>query len=125
MKPGPRALVSYVAGAIATGRNGSNIYDYSQGGYRQISGLVTPTSVNIFDYSDSCYFTGTGVGSREVGVNLSLYHYGQGAHINLNVQGTQFNGYDYGSGNYFSGHIAGNAVSLYDYGTGQYHNYLI
>lgn len=118
MKKGPRALIAFVAASIATGRRHSSIYDYGAGGYRQVSGTVTPNHVNIYDYNDSCYLSGSGgVGA------LSLYHYGEGAHLTLNMQGNRFHGYDYGASCHFSGQVSGNSVSLYDYGEGGYFNY--
>ncbi len=47
--------------------------------------------------------------------------YGRGAHISLNLNGTQFSGYDHGSGRHYSGKINGNSVMIYDYETSQHH----
>ena len=39
----------------------------------------------------------------------NLYDYGRGAHISLNLNGTQFSGYDHGSGRHYSGKINGHS----------------
>ena len=118
MRPGPRALVAFVAGSIVSGKSASSIYDHAEGGYRLVSGSVSPKRVNVYDYTDSCHFSGSGTGSQ-----LSLYHYGEGAHVTLDVKGKKFSGFDYGTGNHFSGHVTGRSVTLYDYGEGKYFNY--
>ena len=120
MKPGPRALLAYVVGCISTGKTASAVYDYSEGGYRMISGNVSPRNVNVFDYKDSCHFSGSGSGSE-----LSLYHYGEGAHLTLDIRRNEFSGYDYGTGDHFSGNVSGSNVTLYDYGEGAYFNYTV
>lgn len=71
-------------------------------------------SVNAFDYDTGAHIGGT---------LSNLYHYGEGCHIQIKMNGDRFTGYDYGCGQSFSGSLNGNSVSLYDYQTGQYYSY--
>lgn len=81
-----------------------------------MTGEVSDSRVNIYDYKSSCYVVG----------NLpSLYHYGTANYIQLTIQGNQFNGYDYHTSSYYQGHVSSNAVTLYDYEDGKYHNYSV
>jgi hypothetical protein len=121
LKPGPRALIAYAAGKLLSDSTGSSLYDYSQGTYRNISGTVSASRINLYDYTDSCHLSGNGTG----GSHYSLYHYGEGSHITLNTNGSNFSGYDYASGDHFSGHVTGRSITLYDYGEGKYFSYTV
>jgi hypothetical protein len=82
----------------------------------EASAALSPATVNVYDYERSCYFSGT---------VPSLYDYGCGAYVQLNVRGVDFSGYDYGAGHYFSGRVSGRSVSVYDYGDGRYYDYSV
>jgi hypothetical protein len=69
----------------------------------------------VYDHSAGCHVTGAS--------NGSLYHYGNGAHVGINVNGSQFQGYDYDAGNHYSGQVNGNAVTMYDHGEGVHFQY--
>lgn len=120
MKDDVASLVAFVAARLITGKNASSIYDYGRGGYHSISGNVSSSTVNVYDYEAASHFGGSGSSN-----DLSLYHYGHGHHVSLKVRGKQFEGYDYGSSCHFSGTVSGTSISLYDYGTGSYRNYSI
>lgn len=111
-----RRAVAYIAGRVVTASASGAVYDYSEGRYVNFSGDVTAEQANVYDYEQGCY----------VGGQLSsLYHYGNGRHVQLNVDGTQFSGYDYASGRHFNGSVQGNSVTVYDYEQGQYFNYSV
>ena len=57
-----------------------------------MSGTVTARRISVYDYEQGCHVTGSGT---------SLYHYGNHAHIALNLNGANFSGY--GSKAHFSG----------------------
>ena len=116
MLPHVRAAVAYIAGRIISGSNSTYVYDYSRARYIPISGNVDEDAVNVFDHEKGAHIGGS---------PPSLYHYGEGSHISLNVSGHSFTGFDYGTGSHFSGNVSGSAVSLYDYGEGQYFNHAI
>jgi hypothetical protein len=116
MQPHTRRAVAFIAGRAISGSDASAVYDYSESRYVFFSGDVSAGNVNVYDHEENCH----------VGGSLpSLYHYGNGQHIQLDVSGTQFNGFDYGSGQHFSGTVNGQAVSVYDYEHGQYSNYSV
>ncbi len=103
-----RRAIAVNAAARVNQRNPSGVYSYDRG--RRTS--ITPT----YDYEAGAHIGGSG---------SSLYHYGLGSHISLNVNGNNFTGYDYDGGHHFSGRVNGNSVQLYDYGEGSYFNYLV
>ncbi len=111
-----RRAVAYIAARLASGLSAGAVYDYSEGRYVNFSGQVTAQNVNVYDYDEGAYVSGN---------PSSLYHYGDGAFIQLRLNGPQFNGYDYGSGQFYSGSVRGRNVSLYDYEHGSYFNYSI
>ncbi len=116
MKAHTRRAVAYIAGRVVSESSSSAVYDYSIGGYTNFSANISHAQISAFDYDESCYISGSLPG---------LYHYGNSAHLNLQLQGDQFNGYDYDTSSHFSGRVNGRSVSVYDYEHGQYFNYSI
>jgi hypothetical protein len=115
MKPHVRAAAAAVSLSHALGRRISSIHDYDSGGYKQICASVEGGSVNAYDYDSSCYITGS---------MSSLYHYGEGAYLQLNATSSgQYSGFDYDTGSHFSVSISGNRAQIYDYGEGSYFTY--
>jgi len=104
-----RRAVAYAAVGRANMRFGSSIYSYSAGHHTSMS--------KNFDHGCGSHLSGAD--------NGNLYHYGEGAHINLKMNGTKFSGYDYSSGSHFSGQVRGRSVNLYDYGSGQHYDYSV
>jgi hypothetical protein len=111
-----RRAVAYIAGRLVSGADSGAVYDYSEGRYVNFSGQVTPQNVNVYDYDEGNFVGGN---------PASLYHYGDGQYIQLNVNGPQFSGYDFGSGQHFSGNVNARNVTVYDYEHGNYFNYSI
>ena len=110
-----RRAVALIAGALVTGRRPASIYDYSRGSYTNFSGTVGER-VAVYDYDACCHVGGT---------LPSIYHYGLGAHLSLNVSGDGFKGFDYGTSSHFTGTIRGRVVSLFDYSVGAYFNFSV
>lgn len=115
MSPGSRACIAYIAAGLC-GSSSSFVYDYAQSKYINISGTVNFNNINIYDYDRGCHVAGSA---------SSLYDYCSSSHIQLTMNGTQFNGYDYHSGSHFSGSVNGKTVSIYDYETSAYYNYSV
>ena len=115
MKSNTRACIAYIA-ACLNGESSSHVYDHSRSKFINVSGNVSSANVNIYDYERGCYISGS---------PGSLYDYGNGAHIQLTVNGSQFTGYDYDSGNHFSGSVNGSSVNIYDYEKSAYFNYSV
>lgn len=107
MKPHVRAAVAAIALSHSASRKISSVYDYSQGKNLNIDVAIMGNRVKAYDYSNSCHIDG----------NIpSLYHYGEGAHIDFKYTGGKYQGYDYGSGSHFEVSVRGNNADLYDYG---------
>lgn len=70
------------------------IYDFDERRHINMSGTVTTDSISVYDYEQRCFITGTG---------KSLYHYGNRAHITLQLNSSSFSGYDYDSRAHFTG----------------------
>jgi hypothetical protein len=116
-----RRVIAYIAARIFTGKTTGYIFDYSTGSYANMSGQVSDSRVNIFDYSVSNYISGNSSGN-----SFNLFNYHTSSYVQLKMDGNKFNGFDYSSSNYYSGTVSDNgAVSFFDYGTGQYYNYKV
>jgi hypothetical protein len=103
-----RRAIAVNAAAQINKRNPSSVYSYQSGRHSS----MTPQ----YDYEARAHIGGSG---------SSLYHYGVGNHVSLNVNGNDFAGYDYDGGHHFSGRVSGSSVQLYDYGEGRYFNYSV
>jgi hypothetical protein len=103
-----RRAIAVNAAARINKRNPSSLYSYDRRQYA----TMTPS----YDYETGAHIGGSG---------SSLYHYGVGNHISLNVNGNNFSGYDYDGCHHFSGSVNGNSVQLYDYGESSYFNYSV
>jgi len=108
-----RACIAYIAARLCEA-TGSSVYDYSQSKHINISGNVDSKNVNVYNYDRSCHVSGA---------PSNLYDYGNSAHIQLNMNGSQFSGYDYHTRSHFSGNVNNTSVSIYDHGTSSHYNY--
>lgn len=115
MKEHVRAALAASALAANSGQKISSIYSFSAGGYRMIDASVNDGRLTGYDYTAGCHFDG----------NLpSLYHYGEGCHLDLKPNGSgKYSGYDYGSGCHFEITVRGNGAEVYDYGAGGLFSY--
>jgi hypothetical protein len=116
MEPHTRRAAAYIAGRAISGSDASAVYDHSESRHVNFSGSVLPPDVNVYDHEQSCHIGGS---------LPSLYHYGNGQHIQLEVTGTHFSGYDHATGQHFSGTVNGQVVSVYDHEHGQHFNYSV
>lgn len=116
MKTHTRRAVAYIAGRKVSGQTSGAVYDYQEGRYVNMSGNLTGSSLSAYDYDMGCHISGSGT---------SLYHYGNCAHITLNLNAARFLGYDYDSQQHFSGNVNGRNVWLYDYETSTHYSYSI
>ena len=109
MKEEIRRVVAYAAVGRVNSEFASSIYSYATGRYTSMS--------ESYDYGASAHLSGIGEGT--------IYHYGENAHISLDMRGNDFDGYDHSTGSHFSGSVNGRSVNLYDYGSGQYFDYSV
>ncbi len=56
-------------------------------------------------------------------VDGGFYHHGLGAHVLLEVEGSQFRGFDHGSGRHFNGVVQGATAIVYDPEVQRHHLY--
>lgn len=113
MQSNSRACIAYIAANICGARS-SSVYDYLQSKHINISGNVDTNNINIYDHDRGCHISGS---------PSNLYDYGNSAHIQLNMNGSQFSGYDYHTSNHFSGNVNGTSISIYDHETSTHYNY--
>ena len=109
MKEEIRRVVAYAAAGRANSKFASSIYSYATGRYTNMS--------ESYDYDAVAHLGGVRKGN--------IYHYGEGAHISLEMGGNDFKGFDYSSGPYFSGRVSGRSVRLFDYGSSEYFHYTL
>ncbi len=81
MKSHTRSAVAYIAGRIISKIDGGSIYDHSRAIYANIGGTIDEDSVQVYDYDLGCHISGD-----RNGFKCSLYHYGDGHHIDLNIK---------------------------------------
>lgn len=98
------------------GRDVRHVYDYNQSKYVLVHFNSTSghNHINMFDYDRSSYVVGT---------LPTIFDYGSGTYINLNINGNRFSGFDYETGSHFNGMINGGMVNIYDFQSGRYFNY--
>jgi predicted dehydrogenase len=113
VSPDVRAAIAYVASKAAGKSRGATVYDFDRSKYVHFSGRVG-TTVSVYDHDAAAHITGP--------IN-NLYHHGQSAHIQLQLNGNQFSGYDFGTSNYFQGTIRQTNVQVYDFGDGRWHQF--
>lgn len=82
-------------------------------------GSVSPSGVDIHDYTRGCNITGTMSDGK-----LNLYDYGVGANIEITIEGSdRFRGFDYSTSGQFEGSITGGTVELYDLQAAEWFSY--
>lgn len=115
MKPSVRAAVAAIASAHSGNKNVTSVYSHAESSRRTITATVNGGSVTSYDHESSCHINGS---------LPSLYHYGVGAHITLNSNGSgSYNGYDYDTGSHFTVSVNGHAVQIYDHGESSHFAY--
>jgi hypothetical protein len=93
MKPHVRAAAAAAAISHAGGRRVLSLYDHSSQAEARVSASAIGNQVFGYDSTRECEFGG------EI---PSLYHYGEGAHLDLISKGEGgYGGYDHGSATHF------------------------
>lgn len=116
MKPHVRRAIAYIMACAISKKKSGAIYDYSTSQFYNFSINLTESGIAVYDYTQGSHISGS---------YSSLYHYGEGQHISIRIDGVRFSGYDYGEQCHFSGSVNGNSVTMYDYGVGSYFNFSI
>lgn len=119
MKQYQRAALALVVAKLEFGNDKSNIYDYNENSYPQISGDVNQQEAKLFDYHRSAMFEG-----RHTGREFNLYDYEHGEFISLKKKGVKkYEGYHYGNSSYYEITISGSMINFYDFSTAQYYRF--
>jgi hypothetical protein len=116
MKAEQRPAVAALAAALANKQNVKSIYDHGTGQYVNIDVDISNDQIKAYDYSRSAHLSGP---------TISVYDYGVGAYIQLQLSGSTVDGYDYASGQHFQAQVTGKSVWLYDYETSQYYSFTV
>jgi hypothetical protein len=111
IKPHVRAIIAATAISHATGKKLTSIYQYGgDSGHKSMSVDISGTKVTGYDYGTSSHFTGS---------IPSLYHYGEGCHVEFKDKGSgKYTGYVYGVGAHFEVTVKQKSASFYDYSGG-------
>ncbi|WP_151893884.1 hypothetical protein [Patiriisocius marinistellae] len=118
MKGNSRGSIAFIVDKLVNKGNSTTIYDNAESTYLSYNGIVEPESIDLYDYANGCYISG-----RKSDDMFTLFHFGEGNHIDLKIDGNKFTGFDYSSDSYFKGIIKESSISVFDYGEGTDFNY--
>jgi hypothetical protein len=118
VKESIRCPVAYIAARLISGLSADVLYDYARSVAFAFNGTANTDGVSVFDSTAKCH-----IGGRCNHGIYFLFHFGEGVHINLEIDGGKFKGFDYQSHSDFSGTVAGKRISLYDWGESKWFNY--
>ncbi|MGH1407076.1 MAG: hypothetical protein ACRBBJ_11020 [Rhodomicrobiaceae bacterium] len=115
MKTHVRAAVAAISLSHFHNKKVNSVYDYGERGYINIDTSTDGIRVIGYDHTNGCHVDG----------NLpSLFHYGEGSHLDLNPKGDgKYLGYDYGSSFHFEIQVKGTSAEVYDYGSSGFYSY--
>ncbi len=119
MRDSTRARVAAIVGAASRDQNVSSVYEYASGRHRSTSVYIGNGRVSGYDHGTSSYFFGGSGGSG----NLEFFDFETAKHVQLKMDGNNFDGYDHHSGKHFSGTVQGGSLSLYDHETGHHYSF--
>ncbi|CAB1213262.1 hypothetical protein [Acinetobacter bouvetii] len=119
MKQYQRAALALVVAKLEFGNHKSNIYDYEESDYPQISGTVNQHEAKLFDHHRSVIVEG-----KNTGREFNLYDYGHNEFISLKKKGIKkYEGYHYGNASYYEITVTGTNITFYDCDTGEYYRF--
>lgn len=106
-----RARVAYVAARLIVQSNAKEIQDHARTTAVHIEGLVSPDTIDVFDFSSSCRLSG-----EQTEDGYSLFDYDGNQYVDLNLDGEDFEGFDYATGTRYTGEVRAHTVRIFDYG---------
>lgn len=109
IKPHIRAIIAATALSHTLGKKLTSIYQYGgDSGFKSVSIDISGKKVTGYDYTTGSHFSGT---------IPSLYHYGEGCHVEFKDKGGgKYTGFVYGEGGHYEVKVKGKSASFYDYG---------
>lgn len=111
MRDDLRARIAYVAARLIVSSNAKELQDHTRSTVVHIEGLVSPSAIDVFDFSSSCRLSGE---QSEEG--FSLFDYDENQYVDLNLDGDDFEGFDYATGTRYTGEVREQSVRIFDYG---------
>jgi len=106
-----RARIAYVAARLIVNTSAKEIQDHARTLVVHIEGLVSPSTIDVFDFSSSCRLSGE---QSEDG--FSLFDYDANQYVDLNLDGDDFEGFDYATGTRYTGEVRSRKVRIFDDG---------
>lgn len=106
-----RARVAYVAARLIVNTTAKEIQDHSRTIAVHIEGLVSGSSIDVYDFSSSCRLAG-----EKSDDGYSLFDYDANQYVDLNLDGEDFEGFDYATGTRYTGEVRVDSVRIFDYG---------
>jgi len=111
MRDDLRARVAYVAARLIVSSTAKEIQDHGRSMAVHIEGLVSPGTIDVFDFSSSARLSGE---QSEDG--YSLFDYDANQYVDLDIDGDDFEGFDYATGTRYTGEVRARDVRIFDYG---------
>ncbi len=111
MRDDLRARIAYVAARLIVTSNAKEIQDHARTTVVHIEGLVSPNTIDVFDFSSSCRLSG-----EQSDEGFSLFDYDENQYVDLNLDGDDFEGFDYATGTRYTGEVREQSVRIFDYG---------
>lgn len=111
MRDDLRARIAYVAARLIVGGAATEIQDHARTTAVHIEGLVSPSTIDVFDFSSNCRLSGE---QSEDG--YTLFDYDANEYVDLNLDGDDFEGFDYETGTRYTGEVRSQSVRIFDYG---------
>jgi hypothetical protein len=111
MRDDLRVRIAYVAARLIVSSSAKEIQDHTRTTAIHIEGLVSRTTIDVFDFSSSCRLSG-----EQSGEGFSLFDYDADQYVDLNLDGDDFEGFDYATGTRYTGEVRERSVRIFDYG---------
>ena len=116
MKHHTRRAIAFIAGNFHSKNTSGHVYDFAFSKHFAFSGEVSKSNIALYDHTEGVHIGGSLPG---------VYHHGNGSHITININKTDFNGYEHDTGTHFSGTINGNSINIYDHQESKHFNYSV
>lgn len=111
MRDDLRARIAYVAARLVGSTDAKEIADHARTVVVHIEGLVSASTIDVYDFSGSCRLSGE---KSEDG--FTLFDHSADQYVDLNLDGEEFEGFDYATGTRYQGEVQAGSVRIFDYG---------
>lgn len=111
MRDDLRARIAYVAARLVVNSAAKEIQDHARITAVHIEGLVSKSTIDVFDFSSNCRLSGE---QSEEG--YSLFDFDANQYVDLNLDGDDFEGFDFATGTRYTGEVRSHSVRIFDFG---------